>query len=110
MTAQFLFHLTLPMMRMMSLTLLIVLMMLLTSLVPYQSSGQHPPRNPTDEKSRLKGKIKRNIAVDNALSVIISLSMSALHATEYCISHQSMMNQAFCAGEKFTVTKNISFK
>ena len=95
-------------MRMMSLTFLIAVMLLLASLVRYQSSGQHPPCNPTDEKSRLKGTTKRNIAVDNALSVIISLSMSALHAIEYFISHQSMMNQAFCAGEKFRVSKNMS--
>ena len=96
------------MMRMMSLTFLIAVMLLLASLVRYQSSGQHPPCNPTNEKSRLKGKIKPNITVDNALSVIISLSMSVLHAIEYFISHQSMMNQAFCSGEKFRVSKNMS--
>ena len=92
MTAQFLSHLTLPIMRMISLTLLIAVMMLLTMLTSYQSSGNHRPCNPTAQKSRLKGKIKRNIAADNSLSLLIMLSMSVLHAIEVSIYQQRLMN------------------
>ena len=110
MTAQFLSHLTLPMIWMMSLTLLIAVMMLLTFLTPYQSSGNHQPCNSTAEISRLKGKIKRNSDVDNALRVLIMLFMSVLHAIGVSIYQQRLMNQAFSAGKKFTVSKKMSFE
>ena len=110
MTAQFLSHLTLPIMRIISLTLLIDVMMLLTLLTPYQSSGNHRPCNSTAEISRLKGKIKRNVDVDNALRVLIMLFMSVLHAIGVSIYQQRLMNQAFSAGKKFTVSKKMSFE
>jgi len=96
------------MMKMMPLALFIAVMTLSALLVPYQLSGKHSPCYPTAKKSRLKVKIKQNIAVENLLNVIISLSMSVYHAIEYFTNHLSMMNQSFCAGKKIIVSEKMS--
>jgi hypothetical protein len=93
MTAQLLSsYLTLPIIRIIS--LLIAVLLLLTLLA---SSGNHRQCNPMAEKSRLEGTIKRNIAVENALNIIIRLSMSVLHAIDDFINHLNMTNQVFSA-------------
>ena len=110
MTTKFLSHLTLPITRMIFPTLLIAVMMLLTLLAPYQSSGEHWPCNQTAEKTSLKAKTNQSITVAHVLNVISILSKSISNAIKHFMNQLSMINQSFCAGNKFRICEKISLK